>query len=180
MGDRAKSLLDSVMFNKFHYKTNLTTLLSGILGSKNKTKYSEFLNAGSPQDTLNVEILKILRRFSWPENGFIVYQGYDLVKKKCCHIYHRMKFLEQNIESKLLLGSCRSCMGHSAKSLFYSVLFNKFHQKTKLMTLFSCNGQLASKKKFSFFGLILFVSEKNTFVEQFFSIRALFRRENSI
>jgi hypothetical protein len=36
-----------VLFNKFHPRTNLTTLSVTILGSRNKIKYSEFQNLTS-------------------------------------------------------------------------------------------------------------------------------------
>jgi hypothetical protein len=42
MRNRAKSIFYSVLFNKFHPRTNLTALLVTILGSRNKNKHSEF------------------------------------------------------------------------------------------------------------------------------------------
>jgi hypothetical protein len=34
-----------------------------------------------PKDTSLVKVFEILSRFSWPENGFIVFRSYDLVEK---------------------------------------------------------------------------------------------------
>jgi hypothetical protein len=58
------------------------------------------------------------------------------------------------------------------------ILFSEFHHRTNLTAPLLSNGQLASKKKILAY-FIRFGKRKN-FVEVFFSIRALFRRENSI
>jgi hypothetical protein len=52
--------------------------------------------------------------------------------EKCRKIYPRMKFFEQNFESKLHLKVKRlmwSYMENSANSIFYSILINKFHHR---------------------------------------------------
>jgi hypothetical protein len=42
MEHRAKSLVCSVLFNKFHHRTNLTALLLSIFSSKKLTTHREF------------------------------------------------------------------------------------------------------------------------------------------
>jgi hypothetical protein len=75
-------------------------------------------------------------------------QKLDFSEEKCCQIYPSIKFLEQNFESYLRLGSC---MENRAKSIFYSVLFNKFHPRIILMAFLVTIIGSRNQKKYSKF-----------------------------
>jgi hypothetical protein len=124
-----------VLSSAFHHRTNLTPLLSSNLWSRNKTTSSEVWNLDSLGFWKGFWIF-VKERCSWPGNGFIVFRRYNFFEKSDVRFILEWNFLNKTSNLNFTFGSC---MGNSAKSLFYSVLFNKFHHRTNLIALFTVN-----------------------------------------